>query len=164
MIDKKEFRSFNRFGWHKGFYSDEDPEASLSEIKYTDFYGIPEDEEFPYYSARELLCGSCNHFVVLLQKIFNYTPYIVEGRNERGFHAFCQVYKNWKWYYVDARGITSDFNEFMEIAKRFVTDEYIVRPVMPKDIEEWESDSAYNKEAYAFAEAVIEKYKEYYTL
>jgi hypothetical protein len=52
----------------------------------------------------------------------------------------------------------------MEAAKTFVTDEYIIRPVEPSDIEGWEKDCNYNKEAYAFSEAVINKYRECYTL
>ena len=52
----------------------------------------------------------------------------------------------------------------MEIAKNFVSDEYTIRPVGPNDIDEWEKDSDYNEEALAFAEAVIVKYKECYTL
>ncbi len=52
----------------------------------------------------------------------------------------------------------------MDIAKMFVTDEYIIRPVTSKDIEEWENYSDYNEEAYAFAEAVIKKYENYYVL
>lgn len=46
----------------------------------------------------------------------------------------------------------------------FVTDEYTIRPVTSSDIEEWENYSDYNKEAYAFAEAVIKKYENCYVL
>ena len=46
----------------------------------------------------------------------------------------------------------------------FVTDEYTIRPVTSSDIEEWENYSDYNKEAYAFAEAVIKKYEHCYVL
>lgn len=48
--------------------------------------------------------------------------------------------------------------------KVFVTGEYIIRPVSADDVDEWERNSNYNEEAYAFAEAVINKYKECYTL
>ena len=49
----------------------------------------------------------------------------------------------------------------MDIAKKFVTDEYIIRPVDSNDIDEWKGDS-YSEEGCAFAEAVINKYKECY--
>lgn len=50
------------------------------------------------------------------------------------------------------------------MAKIFVTDEYTIRPVTSSDIQEWENYSDYNKEAYAFAEAVIKKYENCYVL
>jgi len=165
MSNKEILTTFNRYNeCHKGFYNDGDPTKSLLKIYYSDFFEYPDDDEFPYYSAYELLCGSCNHFVLSLQKTFNYNPYIIEGKNKKGFHAFCQIHKNRKWYYVDARGITSSFNEFMDVAKTFVTDEYIIRPINQNDVKEWESYSNYNKEAYAFADAVIQKYKRCYAL
>ena len=71
-------------------------------------------------------------------------------------------YNTRTWYYVDARGITSSFDEFMSVASTFVSDEFTIRPVTPEDIEEWKKDSKY--EGYAFAEAVIEKFKHCYIL
>ncbi len=164
MNNRNNFIIFDRYEQHKGFYNDGDPLKTLLNIYYTDFTELPDDDEFPYYTAHELLCGSCNHFALSLQKILNYTPYIIEGRNKKGFHAFCQIYRNRKWYYVDARGITSSFNEFMDVAKTFVTDEYVIRPVNSEDIKEWEDYGNFNDEAYAFAENVINKFKECYTL
>lgn len=148
---------------HKGFYIDENPEKTLLNINYSDFFIEPDDEGFQYSTARSLLCGSCHIFALSLKEILGYTPYIIEGINHRSFHAFCQIYKNCKWYYVDARGITSSFSEFMEVAKTFVTDEYIIRPVNDIDIEEWKKDSKYDQEAFAFAKAIINKFKECYT-
>lgn len=124
----------------------------------------PDDDEFPYDSAHALLRGSCNHFAVCLQKVLGYNPYIIEGKNHVSFHAFCQLYKNRTWYYVDARGITTSFDEFMTVAREFVSDEYTIRPATTEDIVEWEKGSKYNEVAYAFAEAVIRKYQMYYTL
>ena len=164
MKDKNALISFSRYGFHKGFYNDEKPTESLIKIKYNDFWELPEDDEFPYYTAYPLLCGSCHLFALSLQKIFNYNAYIIEGKNRKGFHAFCQIYKNRKWYYVDARGITSSFDEFMDIAKTFVTDEYIVRRIDSSDIEEWNENDNYFEEACAFAEAVIQRYKGCYIL
>ena len=50
----------------------------------------------------------------------------------------------------------------MSVASTFVSDEFTIRPVTPEDIEEWKKDSKY--EGYAFAEAVIEKFKHCYIL
>ena len=99
----------------------------------------------------------------MLKKIFGYNPYIIEGKNNKGFHAFCQVYKNKQWFYVDARGVTTSFDEFMEVASKFVTDEYIIRPITDKDLVSWEIEDFYNKEGYNFAEAIIKKFKLFYS-
>ena len=165
MSNRETFHRFGRQELHKGFYVDSIPDEALYDIKYSDFFEYPEDDDdFPYYFAHALLCGSCHHFALSLQKLLGYKAYIIEGINERSFHAFCQIYRAGTWFYVDARGITSSFTEFMDIAKQFVSDEYVIRPVNSEDIAEWEEDSDYNTEAYAFAEAVISKYKQYYTM
>lgn len=165
MADLEKMCTFGHCAEHKGFYNCAEGEKALCNIMYSDFFEYPEeDDDFPYTSAYELLCGSCNHFAMSLSKVLKYNPYVIEDKNEKGYHVFCQIYKNRRWYYVDARGITSSFDEFMDIAKIFVTDEYIIRPVTSEDIEEWENYSDYNKEAYAFAEAVIRKYEKCYVL
>ena len=164
MRNRNELISVALYGWHKGFYNDEDFSKSLIDVRYADFFEYPDDDEFPYFSAHELLRGSCHHFALGLEKVLGYTPYIIQGNDKKSFHAFCQIYKKKKWFYVDARGITSSFDEFMFVAREFVSDEYTIRPVEEEDIEEWKKDSNYDDEALAFAEALIEKYKECYTL
>ena len=150
--------------WHKGFYNDDDNTNGLREICYSDFFDSPDDETFPYNSAETLLRGSCHHFALSLQKVLGYNPYIIQGNDKKSFHAFCQIYKGRTWYYVDARGITSSFDEFMSVAREFVSDEYTIMPVTQETIEEWKEDSDYDNEAFAFAEAVIEKNIECYML
>ena len=51
----------------------------------------------------------------------------------------------------------------MDIAGRFVNEEFIIRLANDEDIKDWENDD-YFEEAFAFAKAVIEEYKECYTL
>lgn len=167
MDRKGDLISFSSYGWHKGFYNAEgfdDITYALLKIDYTDFFEYPDDEDFPYDTAHSLLRGSCNHFAVALKNVLGYTPYIIEETEGKGFHAFCQVYKDWRLYYVDARGMTSSFDEFMVVAREFVRGEYTIREATQDVIEEWESDSEYNDEAYAFAEAVIKKYIQCYTV
>ena len=163
ITDRDKMISFQHYGWHKGFYVDEDFGDTLSKIYYEDFFEYPDDEEFPYTAAWQLLRGSCNHFALGLKNVLGYTPYIIEGDNKVSFHSFCQIYIKGTWYNVDARGVTTSFDEFMEVAKEFVSDKYTIRAVNDKDIEEWKNDNFYD-EAIAFAEAVIKQYKECYTI
>lgn len=164
MWSKDDMISVESYGWHKGFYNDENFSNSLRHIRYDDFFEYPDNPDFPYNSAYELLRGSCHHFALSLNKMLGYSAYIIEGNNKRGFHAFCQIYRNNQCFYVDARGITSSFDEFMLVASEFVNDEYTIRAIEDHDIEEWKNDSNYHAEALVFAEAVIEKFKECYIL
>lgn len=67
-------------------------------------------------------------------------------------------------YFVDVRGITTDFSEFMKDVNEFVDGEYTVRPLLEEDVKSWETDSYFRKEGYGFAKAIINKYKCCYTL
>ena len=164
MKELEKFYCFERVGMHKGFYNHDKNYKALSDIKYIDFFAPLEDDDFPFDSAFWLLYGSCNHFALSLKKVLNYTPYIIKNNNDKGFHVFCQVYKGGTCYYVDARGVTSCFDEFMDIAKDFVEGEFIISPVTEVDISKWEKDLDYNDEAYMFSEAIIKKYQSYYTI
>lgn len=165
MVRKGDLISFSSFVWHKGLYNVDDVDDitdALLKIRYTDFFEYPDDEEFPYDSVHSLLRGLCNYFAVAPKNVLGYTPYIIEKADKKGLYAFCQVYKNGRLYYVDARGVTSSFDEFMVVAREFVRGEYTIREATQDVIEEWERGSEYNEEAYAFAEAVIRKYIECY--
>jgi len=52
----------------------------------------------------------------------------------------------------------------MTVAGMFAPNEIIIRLITSDDVNNWETEDNYNKEAYAFAEAVISEYKECYTL
>lgn len=158
------FRTHNQIAYHKGFYNADNLLDALYEVLYQDFFEVPEDEEFPYTWAESLLKGSCHLFALALNKICGYTPYIIEPKHKRGFHAFCQIYKSGQWYYVDARGITTSFDEFMGDIKIFVNNEYTIRPIEQSDIDKWSENDKYEKEGYAFAESIIKKYKSFYEL
>lgn len=164
MCKKEDFISCCQYGWHKGFYTHKDMITALSQICYENLFEEPCNCELPCDSLYLLLCGACNYFAVSLQRKMGYNVYIIEGNNNTSFHAFCQVYKNGRWHYIDARGVTTSFDEFMTVASEFVSDEYTIRMATPNDIEDWEEDCDYNKEAYAFAEAVIDKYEQHYTV
>lgn len=164
MDPKEKFIPCQQIGWHKGFYHDEKLIDALGKVHFEDFLEVPDDDEFPYCTAHELLRGSCHIFSLGLQKAFGYTPYIIEGKNKKSFHSFCQIYdvKKHLWYYIDARGVTTIFDEFMEVAKEFVNDEYIIRQMSEDDINELKKDDSYFDIALDFAVAVIEEYSEFY--
>ena len=158
-----EFRCFDRgrYEKHKGFYNDRDPEQHLSEICYADFFEKPDDENFAYDDAGALLRGACHLFALSLARFLGYNAYLIEAKGG-GLHAFCQVYRDNQLYYIDARGATTSFDEFMEVAGYFAAGEFCVREITVQDIEEWENTESYYEEALLFAETVIKEYEQCY--
>ena len=65
MWSRDDMISVESYGWHKGFYNDKNFSDSLRNIRYDDFFEYPDDLEFPYDSAHELLRGSCHHFALM---------------------------------------------------------------------------------------------------
>lgn len=167
MHNRENFISLANYGWHKGFYVDDDFSKSLLQIEYTDFFDKPayadDDDDFLFDTAHELLRGSCHHFAWAAQRVLDYRPYIIKETDGKGFHALCQVYKKRRMYYIDARGVTTSFNEFMTVAKEFVRGEFVIRPIEKADIDSWEKDD-FNGERLAFAEEFIKRYKDCYTI
>lgn len=89
---------------------------------------------------------------------------MIECIYTKRFHAFCRVSKNGQLYYIDARGVTTSFDEFMEVASFFVPSDYNIREITSTDLEAWNRDEEYLLEAFAFAEAVIKDYEESYRI
>ena len=52
----------------------------------------------------------------------------------------------------------------MSVARDFVNDVYVFYSATNEVIKKWEEDCNFNEKAYAFAEAIIRKYRNYYTL
>lgn len=166
MSRRGELISFyrQRYAWHKGFYNDNDPEKSLCDISYTDFFTKPDDVNFAYDDAHPLLRGSCHLFALSLSKVLGYSPYLIETKDGMHFHAFCQAYSKNRHYYIDARGVTTSFDEFMDVAEDFVTGEFNIREIDSQDIERWKIDEVYFKEALLFAETVIKNFEDCYRI
>ena len=164
MDRNSDLRPFKRCGEHKGFYNADDLENALRNVHYEKFFKSPDDDEFSITSADDFLCGVCTQFAVALYKALNYTPYIIESSDKKGFHAFCQVLQNERIYYVDVRGMTSSFEEFMSGVRQFVKGEYTISQVTQDVVDKWENDSEYHQEACAFANAMIKEYVNYYTI
>lgn len=165
MNKQNELISFSRYEWHKGFYNDNNFDVSLHNINFVDFYGsLSEDVNFAYDDAYPLLCGSCHLFALALSYVLGYTAYIIESKNKKGFHAFCQIYKNRQLYFVDVRGVTTSFDEFFDVAKSFIYDEFTIRLITIEDIEKWKREDEYFLEGLSFAKMIISKYNYCYQI
>lgn len=163
--DRGRYRPVHGTELHKGFYCDDNNFANLKEIDYEGHLAQIDDEEH-LTSAECLLRGSCQAFALKVEAILGYRAFIIKSYNGRGHHVFCQAIINGKNAFIDARGVTTSFDEFMEVAAEFVKGPFVIRSVDEKDIAEWQrnSDTNSHKEHLALAEAVIKANIECYKL
>lgn len=153
--DRSRYHPVNGNELHKGFYCDNNNFANLEEIDY-DGHLTQIDDEDHLTLAGCLLRGSCQAFALKIEEILGYKAFVIEERERDRFHAFCQTNLNGKTAYIDARGVTTSFDEFMEVAKEFVEDPYNIRRIDEKDIARWQCSSDNSHEEHlALAEAVI---------
>ena len=68
--------------------------------------------EWVYENADDFRQGSCQLFALALHHIFGYSSYIINEDSSN--HYFCKKSCGGTTYYIDVRGITTDFNRFSE--------------------------------------------------
>lgn len=130
---------------HKGFYCDDDGRFSgLGDYPY--IMNHPEiDEDVAGLTASCYLRGSCNIFALALESELQQPSFIIENASDgRSFHAFCQVCKNGTLFYIDARGVTTSFDELLLVAREFADREFIVRRAGDDDRKNWAQDDDFD--------------------
>lgn len=163
MIDYKRLENTTDGNWHKGFYNDGKYNKTLDQIKYVDYFPKPPDEDFPLDDANCLWAGACDYFALELSKALGYDIYKMKGTEGGTHHTFCKTQKNGVEYYVDARGMTSDFGEFKNGLETFVWGNPQITKIGRQDIEndvnkDLENDDNFSREAINFAQEVILRY------
>ena len=153
--DRSRYRPVHGTELHKGFYCDNNNFANLEEIDYNGHLTQIDDDEH-VTSAGCLLRGSCQAFALKIEEILGYKAFIIEEKERHRFHAFCLAFLNGKKAYIDARGVTTSFDEFMEVAREFVEGPFDIRRINEKDVAKWQSSSDNSHEEHlALAEKVI---------
>ena len=74
---------------------------------------VEKDEENPFeqFSAVDFMTGSCDIFSVCLNEKFDYKIYKIIQKKEVHYFCFSEIDKI--KYYIDVRGFTNSFNEFV---------------------------------------------------
>lgn len=149
---------------HKGFYCDDDGKFRGLE-KYPYIIDSPEiDEDLAGLTAACYLKGSCNIFALALESVFQYPLFVIENDIDgKSFHAFCQVLLNDDFSFIDARGVTTSFDEFLLVAREFIDREFIVRCVSDADRESWAQDDDFNS-VFQSMISFIKDNRSYYSL
>lgn len=114
---------------------------------------------YEYANGTIFLKGSCNLFANTLKKKFGYDVFNVECAE--GCHWFCKTIYGGKTLYIDARGGTSDFDEFRSWYP------YIKDPETPTQRKMDDTDLLFEDEewrdtGYVYAIHMIDEHRNYY--
>lgn len=135
----------------------------------SDFGFLENEYNEGYLSAYDCLHGFCDVFSFKLSEMFK--DYEVESlKNEDGLvHSYCKKTVDGKTFFIDIRGITDDYEEFVSEFGDFVS--FTNEPVYPLEgtvkgsMEE--VLKFYNKrfdEYFSFCQKIIEENKDFYRI
>ena len=109
----------------------------------------------------------CDIFADCLHKIYNYPIYRINNEyNEKILtHAYCKNIKANETLYIDVRGITNNFHEFIEEFEDFCSEEYAKENeyLWMENIKESMDEEEYEDIKEACME-VLENYKDFYNI
>lgn len=116
-----------------------------------------------YYSAEFFLHGICHIFAYDLHREFGYD--ILELKNKSGgmTHWCCVSDYNGKNLYIDVRGATTDYNQFLEEFQPDMGEHPLERIIAEQDLIDINDDFE-DEEQLKFADNIIERYYNYYSV
>lgn len=121
------------------------------------------DAQNIYYDASIFIKGSCHLFSLALHKEFGYDTF--EIRKGASCHFFCQTTYQGKSIYIDVRGATTGWEEFLS---GVLGDFHDQAEITHQDIEEIaklnDPDDLYAEDGLAFAKYLIHEHPEYYDI
>lgn len=153
---------FKQGFFHTGYYVGGESVKKLEQVDNPEWNFEDSDDAkpgFDYESANVFVKGSCNIFAIALAKNTHIKTFNWFGSNDGLVHAFGMTTYKGMDAYVDVRGATTDFEEFIQpfssIGESFNP---IPQNVMDEYIEMNESD----RFGYRFAERLICEHRDYY--
>lgn len=121
------------------------------------------DAQNVYYDASIFLQGSCQLFSLALHKEFGYDAF--EIRKGTSCHFFCQATYQGAPVYIDVRGVTTSWEEFLS---GLLGDFHDQAEITSQDIEETakldDPDDLYAADGLVFAKHLIHEHPEYYDI
>lgn len=158
--------------FNNGYYQFPCPKCELNKIKIPQFMAeidTNQDDENYYCTAGDFLMGACHLFALVLHEKFGYTVYEIIREKDLNnpdidslIHAFCKFQCDGVDLYVDVRGITSEYDKFIDDLPLAKGESYSIRTRdIGKDI-----DNCSETEILAtyFAAYIIDQHPEYYSL
>ena len=155
----------NIFNLHEtGFYKkgrkNGIPADKLSELLDNEYYFYLDKMPYP---GGCFLHGICDVFATALHNMFGYEIREIRSEDDTIIHAFCTYAKDNRILYIDARGITSSYEDLISPFYRYVTDKSLLYKMLS-----FNNKKFYTKEEYDcfYKNAVqfISEHKEYYQI
>lgn len=161
---------------HRGFYEEldlllEDYEDSdfgfLENINmlYEDPVGVFDTKINRYINAYNFLHGYCNEFAYMLNEKYGYPVFEIKGEEGNLIHSFARVDTDSEHYFIDVRGITTDYSEFISEFEDWTDEETSIENTFPVDLlNEGERErNTPSKENREFIEKLFSDYGDYYS-
>lgn len=117
--------------FYSGHYlnTEKNIDSCLKEIDFKDCYMALRDEdadECPYCDAHDFLQGSCDLFARALHERFGYEVYEIKRNNSTTHHWYAKSSYQGIPIYIDIRGATTDFGEFLSGLVYSMGDDYSI--------------------------------------
>lgn len=148
--------------FHKGFYenSKENSKSQFRKIINEDLTKELEDMDCIYYNAEIFLHGICHIFAYALQQRFGYDILEIKSKSGTTVHWCCSSIYDQKVAYIDVRGITTDYDEFLLEFQPLIGE----NPSKNKIVDSMDYEDEWEPAGLKFANKIITKYYEYYSL
>lgn len=164
---------------HCGFY--EEPDSLLKDFEEPDWFFLENiGGEYEVYannmcsdginrnfqiSAYDFLHGCCNEFAYMLNEKYGYPVFEIKGEEGNLIHSFARVDTDSKHYFIDVRGITTDYSEFISEFEDWTDEETSIENTFPVDLQnEGERErNTPSKENREFIEKLFSDYGDYYS-
>ena len=158
MTDHIHFHTGHYSGATENYWDMSKCLEKVSNPQFVDPEGDSSDFHNVYEDASIFLQGSCH-----LHQEFGYDAF--EIRKGDWCHFFCKGTYNGESIYIDVRGATSSWEEFLSST---LADFHDYDELVPQNIEETakldDPEDHYQKEGFAFAKHLIHEHPEYYDI
>lgn len=161
---------------HYGFY--EELDSLLEDYGDSDFgfleniniscedpVGVFDTKINRHINAYDFLHGYCNEFAYMLNEKYGYPIYEIVDHTGTLIHSFARLDQNNIHYFIDVRGITTDYHEFISEFENWTDEETSIENTFPVDLlnkgeRERNTPSKGNRE---FIEKLFSDYGDYYS-
>ncbi len=130
---------------HYGFY--EELDSLLEDYEDSDF-GFLENINMPcedsvgvfdtkinrHINAYDFLHGCCNEFAYMLNEKYGYPIYEIVDHTGTLIHSFARLDQNNIHYFIDVRGITTDYHEFISEFEDWTDEETSIEDTFSVDL------------------------------